>query len=326
MSSNVVLTGFVEIPNEYYGRKWKILVELNDGKFIGDEHEGTSIDFSDFKVTFNCAHDIQNSLQTATVTIYNLNAETERLILSQGIRVYIEAGYVNPKLYGRIHYGNIRQVNRGTLNGTDKYIKIDTIKDPNRIIWGSAVISALRGSNYRQLIDRVAAANNLEVGDVPPNWGEDKKLSRGFSNFGSTKDLVSGIAASTNSIINIEDGKLNIIDVSQPYPGEAYDLNYKTGLIDTPQQTKEGVIVKTLINPQIKLNSWFHLNNEDIIAADVGFMELPNKPMDIDGLYRIIKQEFSGDTRGNDWYCTHTCFTQAGGMPEFITDSGQVAL
>ena len=34
-----------------------------------------------------------------------------------------------------------------------------------------------------------------------------------------------------------------------------------------------------------------------------------------DGLYRVIKVSYIGDTRGDDWYCECECINQAGLLP-----------
>lgn len=307
----------------FWGRNWKIIVTLTDGTVISDDGSSTSLalDVSSLKVVGSISDNLVSSYNPCEITIFNLNRDTERLILSQGDKIYIEAGYQNPELYGAIFSGKIYQAKRGKANVTDYTLTLRALGSYDILSIGVVGTTARRGTNYRELLDLIAQSSDppLEIGEVPEGWGEDKQLSKGFSLVGKTKDVIKGIADSTNTMIRIDDGKINVIQLAEK-PEEAFELNYKTGLIGQPVQTKEGVEFQCLINPNIKLNSWVHINNAYINEVDVEFGDPLVQQLDADGLYRIVERQFQFDTRGNDWYINCKAISQSGGLPDMLID------
>lgn len=318
-----MLQGGISNNPKFWGRNWKIIVTLTDGTVVGDDGSSTSLalDVSSLRVTGSVSDNLVSSYNPCEITIFNLNRDTERLILSQGDKIYIEAGYLNPELYGAIFSGHIYQAKRGKANVTDYTLTLRALGSYDILSIGIVGTTARRGANYRELLDLVAQSSDppLEVGEVPEGWGEDKQLSKGISLVGKTKDVIKGIADSTNTMIRIDEGKINVIQLAES-PKEAFELNYKTGLVGQPVQTKEGVDFQCLLNPKMKLNSWVHINNAYINEVDVEFGDPVVQKLDTDGLYRIVERQFQFDTRGNDWYLNCKAISQSGGLPDMLLD------
>lgn len=321
----MAIEGYVEnIPPMFWGRKWKIVVTLKDGTVLNDDgtQTATSLDVSNLRVTGTISDFFATSQNPCDITIYNLNRETEKLILAQGDKIYIELGYDYPELYGAVFSGKIYQAKRGKASVTDYTLTLRALGDYD--ILTQAIISTTikRGTNYRELLNTIASNSQpaLEVGEVPDGWGEDKSLSKGFSVVGKTLDVLDDIAESTNTAIRVEDNKIRVISLNE-MPSEVFELNYKTGLVGQPVQTREGVIFQTLINPKMFLNSWVHINNTLIEEQDINFGDITVVPLDADGLYRIISREFKFDTRGNDWYIKCNAITQSGGLPDLLIEN-----
>lgn len=318
-----VLTGEISTNPKFWGRKWKIIVTLTDGTVINSDGSSSSFafDLSSLRVTGTISDNLVSSYNPAEIVIYNLNRETERLILSQGEKIYIEAGYNNPELYGAIFSGTIYQAKRSKANVTDYILTLRALGSYDILSAGIIGLTARRGSNYRELLDLVASNSNpkLEVNQVPEEWGTENQFSKGVSLVGKTSDVIKGIAESTNSIIRIEDGKINVIQLAEQ-PSEAIELNYKTGLVGQPTQNREGVMFQCLLNPKIKLNTWVHINNALISEMDIEYGEMMVQSLDVDGLYRVVERNFSFDTRGNDWYLNCKAISQSGGLPDLLVD------
>lgn len=74
------------------------------------------------------------------------------------------------------------------------------------------------------------------------------------------------------------------------------------GLIGTPEQTDYGVSAKCLLNPCLKLNARVRIDSEYIVPQEAKKgTELSALPTD--GVYRISRINYVGDTRGQAWYC-----------------------
>lgn len=312
-----------EQPPKFWGRKCKILVTLTDGTVVNTDGSTTSsaIDVSPLKVVGFVEDNIQSSNNPCEITIYNLNRNTEMLLLTKASRVSIELGYENKELYGVVFNGVVTSTSRTKVNVTDSTLTIKALGDYDILACGVVATAIRRGSNFREVLEQVAVSStpSLKVGDVPEDWGKDKKLSKGMSLAGKTRDIVSGIAKSTNCMLRISGGQINVVSL-QEKPTKAYELNYKTGLVGQPIQTNEGINFQCLINPNLKLNTWVHISNALIQETVTDFGQVPYPSLDVDGLYRIIGRRFEFDTRGNAWYIHCKAVSQTGGLPDFLKD------
>ncbi len=83
-------------------------------------------------------------------------------------------------------------------------------------------------------------------------------------------------------------------------------------MIGTPQQTNEGVNVKCLLNPNIKIASRVEIDNRSIERFKIN-LSVPNSaanipaPLTADGVYYVLVVEHTGDTRGVPWYSSLIC-------------------
>ena len=153
--------------------------------------------------------------------------------------------------------------------------------------------------------------NNFLDGSIPTN--ERSKVV-----FGCPGKYLNDMAKMGNSTFYIENnvGKFfnpNSTEGSQ----DAYVINKDTGMIDQPRQIDNGVEVKCLLNPSIKLGDFIKIDNKSVIAKEYEYGSVPYL-LDRDGIYRIIKMNAVGDSRGQDWYWNLTTITQAGTTPEML--------
>lgn len=95
----------------------------------------------------------------------------------------------------------------------------------------------------------------------------------------------------------------------------AVALNADTGLIGDPSQTDDGVSAQCLINPSMKLNTLVHIDSSAIATKALQNAESVVSSFSANGVYRIIKLTYEGDTHGDPWYCTFDAITQDGANP-----------
>lgn len=129
--------------------------------------------------------------------------------------------------------------------------------------------------------------------------------------YGMARKYMRDTAKQTGTSWSIQDGKVQMIPVRGYLPGEAVVLTAETGLVGTPEQTNDGIKVRCLLNPRLRIGGRIKLDNASVKEMKTELKmnaNLYGKPkLDNDGLYRIIKCEFTGDTRGNDWYADLVC-------------------
>ena len=79
----MILQGGVSTNPKFWGRNWKIIVTLTDGTVLNNDGSSTSLglDVSTLRVTGNISDNLVSSYNPCEITIYNLNRDTERLML-----------------------------------------------------------------------------------------------------------------------------------------------------------------------------------------------------------------------------------------------------
>jgi hypothetical protein len=111
---------------------------------------------------------------------------------------------------------------------------------------------------------------------------------------------------------------LQIVPETSYVPGEIPVINASTGMVGMPEQTANGIKVRMLLNPSVKIGRLIQLDNSSIqryeYSLSVGqqaenqFSSLQNK-INGDGFYYVMHNEMWGDTRGNDWYTQVICLS-----------------
>jgi len=130
--------------------------------------------------------------------------------------------------------------------------------------------------------------------------------------YGMARDYLRQSAEASSTTWSIQDGKLQLVSLTGTLPNQAILLNSKSGLVGTPEQTNDGITVRCLLNPLLKIGGKVMIDEKDVAEAklpDTDKKAEANKPASIasDGVYRVLTIEHAGDTRGNDWYSNIVC-------------------
>jgi hypothetical protein len=295
-----------------YKRKYKLSIETYRGI-------GITLD-ADLKINFVIQKQILQIYQWAEITIYNLSAETETDILQNGKSVTLEAGYENEP-YGVIFKGPIRLPLRGKEDGTTYFLKLLCIDGDDALNLGICQFVLANGQTAQQIARQIARSStfpfDIEIDDLG-----SQTTQRGVTVFGRPGSLLRDLALDNNAAFYMQDGIGHISKLTKPPPAVVPELNAQSGMIGMPTQTDQGIQVKCLIDPTIKLDSWFKLNNRSIILAQVEF-GVPQTLLDLDGLYRVIGITITGDTRGQDWYFDIEAVSQTGSVPAMLSSDTQ---
>jgi hypothetical protein len=305
-----VVKGSERYGNILYGRRYRVLV-TNSGN--------TALDVSDLRCVFSCVKTMQPTPAFSTVTIFNLNAQTENSLLKEGSRIVIEAGYEGDQ-YGLIFDGDILQSIHDKEDGVTYKLIINSIDSDRFFANGLASFTLTKGQSLRQVAQEIAsrAKNPAQINFISDEY-RDTKLTRGKVIFGLASDYMRQLAKSRQADFYMENGKINIIQATDYNANEIVDLSADSGLIGIPTQTEYGISGKCLLNPRIKLNSLIHIDNSMIRVRMLQMGTNLSIRLDGDGIYRVIKVTYAGDTRGDDWYTEFECCTQEGLIPSMIS-------
>lgn len=296
----------IQNPQSLYGRKCTLLVS---------DSKGNALDFSELHIKFAVKQAGVMTPNTADIRVYNLSDDTVAQLKQRNKngtliinRVILQGGYNSN--YGVIFQGNIKQVISGHESATDSFVDLNCGDGDAAFNHSIVNITLAAGS---KVADQVQASINSMLGNgVSAGQVTDMAsatLPRGKVMWGTSRDYLRTAAQSLGAQWSILNEKVNFLPQKSYSPGEAVVITAKTGMIGTPQQTTEGINIKSLMNPRLKINGRVKLDNASIAQYKIDFTT-PGSPANIpppinaDGVYFILVVQHNGDNRGIEWYTT----------------------
>jgi hypothetical protein len=282
-------------------------------KLIVYNKKQTGLDLSQLHIKFSVKRSDTQTPNSADIMVYNLDENTAQQIKKEFTKVVLQAGYESN--FGVIFQGNIKQVLIGRENATDTYLNIIAGDGDNA--YNFAIVNQTLAAGCSAPDQIKAALDPMQKKDVSMGTvmvAKDQKLPRGKVMYGASKKYLRSLAATNAAAWSIQDGKLNFLPLRTYLKGEAVLINSKTGMIGRPEQTNEGLNVKTLLNPLFKISGRVKINNADVAQFKIN-LTVPGSPANTppqlreDGYYYIMVVEYVGDTRGQDWFSSLTCLT-----------------
>lgn len=290
---------------------------------VADSIEG--LDLSALHIKFSIKQWDLQTPNTAQIRVYNVSDSTAQKVQKEFSQIILNAGYEGGEI-GTIFQGTLVQVRRGRESPVDTYLDLsgaDGDPEANFTIVNTALSA---GSSFKDRVDALTAAMGVQQGYVPDLGSET--LPRGKVMFGMARDHMRDLAFATDTRWSLQNGQLVMVPITGSLPGEAIELNSATGMIGFPEQTQEGIQVRALLNPQLKVGGKVKINNADIQQAQLqlgvqGSAQNAFLPsIADDGLYRVVVLENSGDTRGNEYYSDLICIALGQGVTPGLVQRG----
>lgn len=265
------------------------------------------LELGDLRVSFTVRKGDLETPNSAEIRVYNLSADTANRIRREFTRVVLMAGYSQ---LGTIFDGTIRQVRQGRENGTDTWLEIIAADGDGAYNFATVNTTLAAGSTPADRVS-VCQSSMAEKGagtGYIPDLG-NQALPRGKVMYGMAREHMRGIAETTDTGWSIQDGKVQMLPRNGYLPGAAVVLTHETGLVGTPEQTQDGIKVRALLNPQLRIGARVKLDNASVqrVKTDLKANTVLAPALDHDGIYRVLTIEYRGDTRGNDWYADMVC-------------------
>lgn len=141
-------------------------------------------------------------------------------------------------------------------------------------------------------------------------------LPRGKVMFGMARDFMRWTARSQQAVWSIQDGEVIVVPETSYMPGDIPVITAETGMVGLPEQTQNGITIKMLTNPSVRIGTLIKIDNKSVqryeYSLSIGqqvqndLIQLQAKLQD-DGFYYVMIAEHSGDTRGNEYYTEVIC-------------------
>lgn len=291
-----------------------------------------ALDLSNLRFRFRVeAADIETP-NTARIRVYNPSPERVKQATFEFNNVILQAGYgTNP---GQIFKGTIKQFRYGKETNVDTFLDIFAADGDLAYNFGLVSASTPANSTSQQRINQLLAAlQNGEnqvaqvVGQNPTQLQLDPNVAKILSNyggilprgkvqFGLARSYLRDLANSAGARWSIQNGVLTLVPLDSYLPGEAIAVNTMTGMIGIPEATDQGVTVRMLLNPAIRVGHLIQLNNADITTTQIkqqffpgykDFNLIATVDTSTDAYYRVVVVEHEGDTRDQPWYTDVIC-------------------
>lgn len=276
-----------------------------------------AIDLSALRIRFQVRNTTAQTLKRAEIRIWNLSDDTARTIQNEFTRVELSAGYGDDM--GLIFQGQIAQIMVGKENATDTYVDIFAQDGDAAYNFSVSNRTLAKGWTPNQLHDALLqdlAAYGITEG-YTPTFTSTAGV-RGKACYGMTRDYLRDLATQQGCEWSIEDGKLNFVPLTSYTPGQAVVLNSGTGMIGTPKMTIQGLVVRSLLNSNIKSGGQIKIDNASMasLKINIPYAGLDVAPgTDADGAYTSRVVQHTGDTRGQEWYTDMICVAVDGTAP-----------
>jgi len=298
---------------------------------------GNGLDFRNFHCKFSVRRGDRSTPNSLDARIFNLKASTAKQIgAREYTRISLSVGYqglpipATPPPPQLIFDGTIKQFRNGRLNQTETYVDITAADGDEAYNWAPVIYSVPAGSNQNAVLQRILAgmravseltsappAQEVTLGYVPPL--SENGLIRGKVLYGMARNAARQFADTNGLKWSFQDGQLTMIPVTSYVPTASIPvIGVSTGLIGVPELTQQGLMLKTLMNPAIKIGQLIQLDTNDVnrFRASLDWQAQPQTlaqaqtlTTNAQGLYYVMSADHEGDTRGNEWYTTLTCLS-----------------
>ena len=292
---------------------------------------GGGLNFSDFRVVFQVRRGDNQTPNTCNIRIYNVSKQTMAKVTQEFTAVNLQAGYENGN-FGLIFKGVIKQFRKGRENATDTYLDILAADGDEAYNFAPILMTLASGSTPLYTVGeflKSLKAFSIDPPDyIPPTFNIPSPHPRTYA--GLAPDVLREFAQDHQCRWSIQDGQLTFIPVNSFLPGPIPLISPSTGLIGIPEQTVDGIEMRVLLNPTIKIGQLIQLQatvnqaqiNPSLSGNQTNFQlgamgstptgitgsaKLFGSGSDGSGYYYVAEADHSGDTRGNDWYTDLIC-------------------
>lgn len=289
---------------------------LRKASLIVGRDNGPAVDLSELRIAFAVHRGDIQTPNSADIRVYNPAPNTITAIREEFTRVVLQAGYDGN--FGVIFDGQIKQVRRGRESQTDTYVDITAADGDTAYNYSVSALTLAAGStpaNELEALIRDMARFGVQRGYIPDDLPGVKR-PRAKVIYGMTRDRLRQLCKNTSSSWSIQDGKIDLIPLTAYKPGDVPVLNSATGVIGLPEQTQNGIRLRVLLNPNLKIGQAVKLDNDAIqrYRYNLGINQQPanentasTSSLNEDGLYYVMVAEHQGDTRGPAWFTELTC-------------------
>lgn len=246
--------------------------------------EGTKV--TGLRIFFDIEKTSESSANTAKIIIYNLNESNRDLLKNkENLFILLEVGYKDE--VDQLWIGDIKTSFSGR-KGTDFITTIESEDGGQAIREARIDKSYAAGVNIKTVISDVAntmkEAGAVAIGTL--SRVKDEVAQNGLTISGMSKVIMDDLIGKQGLEWSIQDNEAQFLEPKGETGEEITLLTPQTGLIGSPVNRKDGLDFKALIQTtKIRPGRSVKIQSRQF-----------------DGLYRVGKARYLGDTHDKPWY------------------------
>ncbi|TXN15881.1 hypothetical protein FV219_01545 [Methylobacterium sp. WL122] len=289
----------------------KVVATINDVEISSDGDNG-------LRIVFGTRQGLSSTPHHANIIITNPAPSTIVAMRKEKAKVTLRAGYRDGGA-GLIFEGELLQLRNGRENVSDTYAHAIATSGENGRNYATVNKALAAGHTYKDRIDTGMAAFG-KLG-LKPGFIDNlptRKFPRNYVAHSMAHDLFRETCQAVGASWWIQGDRVNVLRAQNTIPGNTHVINADTGMVGLPEQTIEGIIVRTLLNYDIYPGSAIKLNNASIQQAALSpstgagannedYIGSGRLAIGGDGTYKVWRVEHEGDTRGQQYFTTLTC-------------------
>lgn len=264
---------------------------------------------------FRVDRSLNSNPNTADLTIYNLKPENRAFLQElQKPIVKIQAGYLgddptNPdsnqpqtqKTIGTakepplIFLGEMREVTN--IREGDDWLTRITTGDGDEALKTPVKFSLGPGTDFASAVKKVITNMGVGIGNAVQALKKGKfaeagdQFINGFTADGLGGRELDGLMQSAGLEYSVQNGDLQIMPKDQPVNNTAVVLTTLSGLIGSPEVSRDKKTGKLMVKARSLLNAKIFPGAKIQIKSDA-----------LNGFFRVNRAVYSGATHDNDWY------------------------
>jgi len=245
--------------------------------------------FRDLKIEFQVEKTVSGEPNEATLKVTNLNDSSRNTINEELAEITLEAGYERDGSRGVVFTGFVRDVTHERI-GVDIITTIEA-GDGDKAARKSYISKTFtRGTSILDVIKFVQGEmEDVDLGEIIlPEGVAD--LTRPLSFMAPPQRCLNELGRTYGFYWSVQNGALEVIP-GDGFLSDVVDITPTTGMIGVPSITDSGIIVQTLLNPQIRPGRKVNIQSETTSRAGQ------------DGEYRVSSAAYFGDNRDGDFAC-----------------------
>lgn len=244
--------------------------------------------FTELKIGFTVDKSVSGKPNTAEIKIYNLTAAHRQTLKKELGEITLECGHRDEGNLGIVFKGFIR-------DSLDERISKNILTTISCGDGDKAFRKSYISKTYPKntpikdiIIDVQGKMEGVDLGEIKlPDEVTPSKRAMSFST--TPQNVLNELSRTYKFFWSIQNGKLEVI----PGDGSLKNVTYitpQTGLLGTPSITDSGIVVKCLLDPNIRPNRIVNIQSKttDEIGAS--------------GEYRVSSVSYGGDNWDGDFY------------------------